>query len=73
MVIIVAPKSGMNTQGCSYSQKLMLAKLWQKAVKYAICDMIKRSESDVSHIVFEILAKTVFKFLQFLDKFFITL
>ena len=28
-----------------------------------ICDMIKRNESDVSHIVFEILAKTVFKFL----------
>ena len=25
-----------------------------------ICDMIKRNESDVGHIVFEILAKTVF-------------
>ena len=27
------------------------------------CDMIQRNESDVGHIVFEILAKTVFKFL----------
>ena len=31
-----------------------------------ICDMIKRNESDVGHIVFEILAKTVFKFLCFI-------
>ena len=31
-----------------------------------ICDMIKRNESDVGHIVFEILAKTVFKFLGFI-------
>ena len=28
--------------------------------------MIKRNESDVGHIVFEILAKTVFKFLCFI-------
>ena len=28
---------------------------------YIICDMIKRNESDVSDVVFEILAKTVFK------------
>ena len=31
-----------------------------------ICDMIKRNESDVGHIDFEILAKTVFKFLFFI-------
>ena len=31
-----------------------------------ICDMIKRNESDVGHIVFEILAKRVFKFLCFI-------
>ena len=31
-----------------------------------ICDMIKRNELDVGHIVFEILAKTVFKFLCFI-------
>ena len=30
-----------------------------------ICDMIKRNESDVGDVVFEILAKTVFKFLYF--------
>ena len=29
---------------------------------YNICDMIKRSESDVADIDFEILATTVFKF-----------
>ena len=38
-----------------------------------ICDMIKRNESDVGHIVIEILAKTVFIFLRFIvfsiDKF----
>ena len=27
-----------------------------------ICDMIKRNESDIGDVVFEILAKTVFKF-----------
>ena len=32
----------------------------------AIYDMIKRNESDVGHIIFEILAKTVFKFLCFI-------
>ena len=31
-----------------------------------ICDMIKRNESDVGNAVFEILAKTVFKFLCFI-------
>ena len=31
-----------------------------------ICDMIKRNESDVGDIVFEILPKTVFKFLCFI-------
>ena len=31
-----------------------------------LCDMIKRNESDVGRIVFEILAKTVFKFLCFI-------
>ena len=31
-----------------------------------ICDMIKRNESDVGNTVFEILAKTVFKFLCFI-------
>ena len=31
-----------------------------------ICDMIKRKESDVGDVVFEILAKTVFKFLCFI-------
>ena len=31
-----------------------------------ICDMIKRNESDVGDVVFEILAKTVFKFLCFI-------
>ena len=30
-----------------------------------ICDMIKRNESDVRDIVFEIMAKTVFKFFCF--------
>ena len=30
------------------------------------CDMIKRNESDVGDVVFEILAKTVFKFLCFM-------
>ena len=39
-----------------------------KSRKYllSICDMIKRNESDFGHIVFEILAKTVFKFLCFI-------
>ena len=31
-----------------------------------ICDMIKRNESDVGDVVFEILAKTGFKFLCFI-------
>ena len=31
--------------------------------KMCKCDMIKKNESDVEHVVFEILAKTVFKFL----------
>ena len=31
-----------------------------------ICDMIKRNESDVGFIAFEILANTVFKFLCFI-------
>ena len=30
------------------------------------CDTIKRNESDVGDVVFEILAKTVFKFLCFI-------
>ena len=30
------------------------------------CDMIKRNESDVGHIVFETLAKSMFKFLCFI-------
>ena len=30
------------------------------------CDMIKRNESDVGDVVFEILAKTGFKFLCFI-------
>ena len=43
-----------------------------------ISDMIKRNESDVGDIGFEILSKTVFQFLCFyivfsIDKFFITL
>ena len=33
---------------------------------FHICDMIKRNESDVGNVVFEILAKTVFKFLCFI-------
>ena len=33
---------------------------------FIICDMIKRNESDVWDVVFEILAKTVFKFLCFI-------
>ena len=37
----------------------------QESTIIIICDMIKRNESDVGHIVFEILAKTVFKFLCF--------
>ena len=32
----------------------------------AICDMIKRNESDVGDVAFEILAKIVFKFLCFI-------
>ena len=31
-----------------------------------ICDMIKGNESDVGNVVFEILAKVVFKFLCFI-------
>ena len=31
-----------------------------------ICDMIKRNELDVGNVVFDILAKTVFKFLCFI-------
>ena len=31
-----------------------------------ICDMIKRNESDVGNVVFEILAKTVLKFLCYI-------
>ena len=31
-----------------------------------MCDMIKRNESDVGDVVFEILGKTVFKFLCFI-------
>ena len=34
--------------------------------KEDICDMIKRNESDVGDVVFEILSKTVFKFLCFI-------
>ena len=34
--------------------------------KNEICDMIKKNESDVGDVVFEILAKTVFKFLCFI-------
>ena len=46
-----------------YFQTLVALNLhWKKS----ICDMIKRNESDVGHIVFEILAKTVFKFLCFI-------
>ena len=44
--------------------------MWKNIIKWTlsivICDMIKRNESDVGHIVFEILAKTVFKFLCFI-------
>ena len=36
-------------------------------ITQAICDMIKRNELDVGHIVFEILATTVFKFLCFIS------
>ena len=36
------------------------------SVKLKICDMIKRNESDVGNIGFEILAKTVFQFLCFI-------
>ena len=32
----------------------------------SICDMIKRNESDVRDSVFEVLAKTVFKFFCFI-------
>ena len=32
-------------------------------LRRSICDMTKRNESDVGDFVFEILAKTVFKFL----------
>ena len=34
--------------------------------KLIICDNIKRNESDVGNVVFEILAKTVFRFLCFI-------
>ena len=33
---------------------------------FIICDMIKRNESDVGNVVFEILTKTAFKFLCFI-------
>ena len=35
-------------------------------VAVQICDMIKRNESDVGDVIFEILSKTVFKFLCFI-------
>ena len=35
-------------------------------IGYKICDMIKRNESDVGNVVFEILAKVVFNFLCFI-------
>ena len=38
-----------------------------------ICDMIKRNESDVGDVVYEIWAKTVFKFVFSIVKSFITL
>ena len=50
---------------------IMTSKIWLKVhilhtVIFLICDMIKRNESDVGNVVFEILAKTVFKFLCFI-------
>ena len=39
---------------------------WNGCKAKPICDMIKRNESDVGDVVFEILAKTVFKFLCFI-------
>ena len=42
---------------------LILVEIVQKMPN---CDIIKRNESDVGDVVFEILAKTVFKFLCFI-------
>ena len=40
--------------------------VWSTSWILIICDMIKMNESDVGHVIFEILAKTVFKFLCFI-------
>ena len=54
--------------GMSYFINLYVTvsgKYWSN-LSFYICDMIKRNESDVGDVVFEILAKTVFKFLCFI-------
>ena len=54
----------------SRSQFKMLQKMLQKMSQMhnsiLICDMIKRNESDVGNSDFDILAKSVFKFLYFI-------
>ena len=51
----------------AYTDKLTMRSIHYNAYNdFLICDMIKRNESDVGDVVFEILAKTVFKFLCFI-------
>ena len=62
--------SGFVSKEMHYERKNRLFELTKliyiMAGMQSICDMIKRNESAVGHIVFEILAKTVFKFLCFM-------
>ena len=50
------------------SSTVMMTPGWSKFVpsRETKCDMIKRNESDVGDVVFEILAKTGFEFLCFI-------
>ena len=74
----VAKESGVEKRLKDDAKQVSLNRLplrFQNVIR--ICDMVKRNEADVGHIVFEILANTVFKFLFYIvfsiDKFIITL
>ena len=60
-VFLISSKIGSY---CTYKSFLDIVR--NKGIAGIICDMIKRNESDVRDVVFEILAKTVFKFLCFI-------
>ena len=49
----------------SFKSLIIPIKIKVKQFKH-ICDIIKRNESDVGDVVFELLAKTVFKFLCYI-------